>query len=182
MGSFLKAVRSNMLAQAVVSIVLGLLLAFWPGITTITIVYMLAFYFAVAGAASLIAYFRTGGARSGSAGVLVNGILLLVVALIVFLFPVAVAGFFSLILGILLLIGGIVNVVRAIELRRYATGTWAIALVVSLLVAIGGIVIIANPFSSTVAFVLVLGVLLIVKGIFDLLIERWLAKAEKSLR
>lgn len=182
MGSLIKAVRSNMLAQAVLSIALGLLLIFWPGITAITIVYLLALYFAVSGAASLFAYFRTGGARSGSAGVLVNGILLLILALIVFMFPAAVASFFSLVLGILLLIGGLVNVVRSIELRGYASGTWIPALVASILVVLGGVVIVMNPFGTTMAFMIVLGVLLIVKGVFDLLMERWLASAEKALR
>ena len=38
MGSFLHAVRSSMVAQAVLSIALGVLLVVWPGITVVTIV------------------------------------------------------------------------------------------------------------------------------------------------
>lgn len=182
MESFLNAVRSNMVAQAILSIALGALLAFLPGITVLTIVYLLALYFAVSGAVSLIAYFREKGPRSGSTGVLASGVLLLVLALIVFLFPEAVAGFFSLVLGILLVIGGIVNAVRAMELRRYRGGTWVVALVAGIAIAVGGIVIIVNPFESTVAFVLTLGVLLIVKGIVDLLISMWFSSATKDFR
>lgn len=182
MKSFLEALRSNMLAQAVTSIALGIFLAFWPGVTILTVVYLLALYLAVSGVASLVAYFRSSGARYRSAGVLANAILLLVLALLVFLFPEAVGGFFSLILGILLTIGGIVNAVRSVELRAYQGSTWVVTLILSAIIAIGGLVIIVNPFATTAMFVLVLGVLLIVKGVADLVIERRLARMMKEAR
>lgn len=182
MKSFLEVLRSNMLAQAVTSIALGIFLAFWPGVTILTVVYLLALYLAVSGVASLVAYFRSSGARYRSAGVLANAILLLVLALLVFLFPEAVGGFFSFILGILLTIGGIVNAVRSVELRAYQGSTWVVTLILSAIIAIGGLVIIVNPFATTAMFVLVLGVLLIVKGVADLVIERRLARMMKEAR
>lgn len=182
MKLFLEALRSNMLAQAVTSIALGIFLAFWPGVTILTVVYLLALYLAVSGVASLVAYFRSSGARYRSAGVLANAILLLVLALLVFLFPEAVGGFFSFILGILLTIGGIVNAVRSVELRAYQGSTWVVTLILSAIIAIGGLVIIVNPFATTAMFVLVLGVLLIVKGVADLVIERRLARMMKEAR
>lgn len=182
MKSFLEALRSNMLAQAVTSIALGIFLAFWPGVTILTVVYLLALYLAVSGVASLVAYFRSSGARYRSAGVLANAVVLLVLALLVFLFPEAVGGFFSFILGILLTIGGIVNAVRSVELRAYQGSTWIVTLILSAVIAIGGLVIIVNPFATTAMFVLVLGVLLIVKGIADLVIERRLARMMKDAR
>lgn len=182
MKSFLEALRSNMLAQAVSSIALGILLAFWPGVTVITVVYLLALYLAVSGAASLVAYFRSSGERYRSPAVLANAIVLLVLALFVFLFPQFVGGFFSLILGILLALGGLVNVVRSIELRAYRGSTWVVALVLSAAIALGGIVIVVNPFATTAVFVLVLGVLLIVKGVSDLVIERRLSRMMKDIR
>ena len=182
MKSFLEALRSNMLAQAVTSIALGIFLAFWPGVTILTVVYLLALYLAVSGIASLVAYFRSSGARYRSAGVLANAVVLLVLALLVFLFPEAVGGLFSFILGILLTIGGIVNAVRSVELRAYQGSTWIVTLILSAVIAIGGLVIIVNPFATTAMFVLVLGVLLIVKGIADLVIERRLARMMKDAR
>ena len=181
MKTFRDAVRSNMVAQAVLSIVLGLLLAFLPGVTAIAVVYMLAVYLAVSGAASLVAYLRSAGPRYRSPLVLANAVVLLVLALLVFMFPQVVAGFFSLILGVLLLIGGVVNAVRSLELRAYQGGVWVVAMLVSVAVAIGGIVIIANPFATTAMFVLVLGVLLVAKGVSDLVIERKLARLSKEL-
>ena len=42
MNSFLAMVRSNIVAQAVLSIALGMLLALMPQITTLTVIYLLA--------------------------------------------------------------------------------------------------------------------------------------------
>lgn len=181
MKSFLDTVRSNIIAQAVLSIVLGAFLALMPQTTTLTVVYLLALYLAVSGIASLVAYFRSKGERYKSTGVLVSAVFLLVVALLVFLFPQVVAGFFSFILGFLLAIGGVVNVVRAIELRGFGS-MWIPMLVVGVLVAIGGVVIIVNPFETTVTFVLVLGILLIVKGIADLVMEASFSRMTKEMR
>lgn len=181
MDSFLQAVRSNMVVQSVLCAALGAFLVFWPEATTLTVVYLLAAYLALSGAASLFAYFRSKGQRSGAASVLASGVLLLVVALVMVLFPQVIAGFLSLVLGIVLVVGGVVNVVRSIEMRAYSGSAWIVALVVSAALAIGGVVIVVNPFGTTVMFVLVLGVLLLAKGIADLALELWMSHMEKQL-
>lgn len=58
MQSFLNVVKSNIVAQAIISIVVGLLLMFWPGITIVTVLYLVGVVFAVMGISSLISYFR----------------------------------------------------------------------------------------------------------------------------
>lgn len=182
MKSFLAMVRSNAIVQAVLSIALGLLLALMPQTTTLTVVYLLALYLAISGIASLVSYFKNKGTRFGSTGILAGGIFLLVIALLIFLFPQMVAGFFSFILGLLLVIGGVVNVVRSVELRNFPGSMWVPVLAVSAAVAIGGVVIIVNPFETTVTFVLVLGILLIVKGAADLVLEASFSRMTKDMK
>ncbi len=181
MDSFLNIVRSNMVVQAILCAALGAFLTFWPETTTLTVVYLVAAYLAVSGAVSLFSYFRMRKGHSGAVGVLANGVFLLVVALVVCLFPQTVAGLFSLVLGVLLVVGGVVNVVRSLEMRAYAPRGWIAALVVSVLIALGGVVVVVNPFDTTVAFVLVLGILLMVKGLADLVLELWMSHMEKQL-
>lgn len=165
---FVQAISSSIIVQAVLSILFGLWLAVWPQATIVTIVYLFAAYLALTGIVSLISYARRRAEASGYQGALVTGVLLLVFALIVFVFPEAVAGIFSIILGIVLVVSGAVNAVRSFELKRFGGGSWIGLLVVSIAVAVGGVVIVVNPFDTTVAFVLVLGMLLIAKGVIDL--------------
>lgn len=179
MNSFLDIVKSNIIAQAVLSIIVGLLLMFWPGITIVTVLYLVGIIFAIMGISSLISYFKAlESARI--TGMLATGVFFCVLALIVFLFPQVIAGFFSVILGIILVICGAVNAVRAMELKSYGGNSWIASIILSVLIAIGGVVIIANPFQTTALLVFVLGLIIASNGIVDLIIEAQLRKALKS--
>lgn len=180
MKRFAELVSSSLIVQAVLSILLGLLLAIMPQTTVITVVYLLAAYLAVTGIVSLVTYARHRKDVGGSQSVLATGILLIIIALVVFIFPEAVAGVFSLILGILLALSGITNAVRSFELKKYGGSSWIGTLIISAAVAIGGVVIIVNPFDSTVTFVLVLGILLIAKGVIELVVQAMLSKQIKA--
>ncbi len=179
MNSFLDIVKSNIIAQAVLSIIVGLLLMFWPGITIVTVLYLVGIIFAIMGISSLISYFKA-PESARITGMLATGVFFCVLALIVFLFPQVIAGFFSVILGIILVICGAVNAVRAMELKSYGGNSWIASIILSVLIAIGGVVIIANPFQTTALMVFVLGLIIASNGIVDLIIEAQLRKALKS--
>ena len=91
MQSFLNIVKSNIVAQAIISIVVGLLLMFWPGITIVTVLYLVGIVFAVMGISSLVSYFRAPEAER-QVGVVATGVFFCLVALIVFLFPQVLFG------------------------------------------------------------------------------------------
>lgn len=171
MSSFMKTVQTNAIVQAVLFMVLGLVLMFVPDITLVTIVYLLAAIFAVSGLVSIFAYMREGSPSYKMSGALTTGIFLIVVALVMFAFPAAVAGFFSMLLGAVLILCGVANMVRSAGLREFGGNAWIAYTVLSLIVAIGGVVIIWNPFETTVVFVIVLGALLFVNGVSDLIVE-----------
>ncbi len=185
MNSFLNIVKSNIIVQAVLSIVVGLLLMFWPGITIVTVLYLVGAIFAIMGISSLISYFKA-PESARITGMLATGVFFCVVALIVFLFPQIIAGFFSVILGIILIICGAVNAVRSMELKNYGGSGMSVmemshrSIILSVLIAIGGVVIIANPFQTTALLVFVLGLIIASNGIVDLIIEAQLRKALKA--
>lgn len=182
MKSIFETISTNMVVQAVLFIVLGLVVLFWPGITTTIIVYLFGAIFAVSGIVSLVGYFRQGGPSYKSAAVLTNGVFSCALALIVFLFPQAVASFLSLILGVVLLLCGVISAVRSLELRSLGGAFWIVALVIGAMVAVGGVIIIANPFETTLMFIYVLGALMVLNGVGDLVIEgrEWSAHRKAS--
>ncbi len=171
MQSFMKTVQSNAIIQAVLFIVLGLVLLFVPDITLVTIVYCVGAIFAISGIVSLAAYLRESSPGYHTGGALTSAIFMLAIALIMFIFPTAVAGFFSILLGAVLILCGIANTVRSISMSGMGGSLWIVGTVISILVAIGGVVIIWNPFETTVMFVMVLGALLLVNGIANLVVE-----------
>lgn len=170
--SAIDTVRSNVAVQAALCVAFGLLLIIMPGTAALTVVRLLGIFFLLSGVASLFSYFHKGSSQTGSTSVLAIGIVYIVCALIVFIFTKPIASVLSFILGILLLIGGVVNIFRSLNLREFGGYTWIVMLVMSCIVAAGGVLITVNPFGATEAFVVVLGIFLVLKGISDFGLER----------
>lgn len=170
--SAVDTVRSNVAVQAALCVAFGLLLIIMPGTAALTVVRLLGIFFLLSGAVSLFSYFHKGGAQEGSTSVLATGIVYLACALIVFIFTKPIASVLSFILGILLLIGGAVNIFRSLSLKEYGGPSWVVMLVMSCIVTAGGVLITINPFGATQAFVVVLGIFLVLKGISDFGLER----------
>lgn len=179
MESFMKTVQTNIIVQASLFIVLGLVLLLMPDTALVTVVYLIAIVFAISAAVSLVAYFRQSSPSYHMQGALITGIFLAVIALIMFCFPFAVAGIVSILLGAVLILCGIANAVRSVTLRAVGGPIWIVGLVVGILVAFGGVLIIWNPFETTVVLVMVLGVLLVCNGASSLVIELSARKERK---
>ena len=173
MEKILDLVRSNNLVQAVLCIAFGLFLMIYPSITIQGIIMLFGVALALMGAAGLVSYFRQKSVRYRNTGTLMGAVFYLIIALIAFVFPKVIAGFFSVVLGVVLILFAIVNVVRALGLRAFG-GSIAV-LVAAVIVGVGGVLIVVNPWGASMTFVLVLGAAFIANGAVDLFIE-WYAR------
>lgn len=180
MKDAIKRISAHVIVQSVISILLGLFLLFWPQFTTIAIVYVLAGYLAVIGIIGVISYVRNKDKTSFVDGDLIGGVCELLLAVVMFIFPKVIAGAFSMLLGILVVLNGVLNMGRALEIKKYGMKAWIAVFVLNILITIAGVFIIINPFASTVTFVQVLGILLLVKGAVDLVTYLFFARAMKS--
>ncbi len=180
MERFLQWVKSNNMAQAVLCIAFGLFLMIYPSITVQGIIMLFAVAMALLGVAGLVSYFRQRSVRYRSSGALMGAVFYLVIAIIAFAFPKVIAGFFSVVLGVVLILCAIVNVVRAVGLRSFGS-IWIAVLAVSVLVGVGGVAIVVNPWGASMTFVLVLGAVFIVNGAVDLFIEWYVRDSEKRV-
>ena len=179
MEKFLNLVRSNNMVQAVLCIAFGLFLMIYPSITVQGIILLFGVALAVMGAAGLVSYFRQRSVRYRDSGTLMSAVFYVIIALIAFIFPKVIAGFFSVVLGVVLILLAIVNVVRAFGLRAFGSSIW-IAVLATVLVGIGGVLIVVNPWGASMTFVLVLGATFIVNGAVDLFIEWYTRDSEKK--
>lgn len=180
MGNFLNLVRSNNMVQAVLCIAFGLFLMIYPSITVQGIILLFGVALAVMGAAGLVSYFRQRSVRYRDSGTLMSAVFYVIIALIAFIFPKVIAGFFSVVLGVVLILLAIVNVVRAFGLRAFGSSIWIAVLATAVLVGIGGVLIVVNPWGASMTFVLVLGATFIVNGAVDLFIEWYTRDSEKK--
>ncbi|MFV0400709.1 MAG: HdeD family acid-resistance protein [Oscillospiraceae bacterium] len=180
MKDVIRRISTHVIIQSVVSILLGLFLLFWPRTTTIAMVYILAGYLAAIGIIGLTSYFRNKDKTSFVDSDLISGICEILLALVMFAFPTVIAGVFSVLLGILVVMNGVLNMVRALEIKKYGAGAWIFIFILNILITMGGVLIIINPFASAVTFVQILGILLLAKGIVDLVTYLFFVRSVKN--
>lgn len=184
METLFNIIRSDSLLQAILFVALGLFIAFWPGATIITIIYLFGALFLLSGIASMVNYFRVKEDVYRPTSVLAAGVFYLILALLAFLFPQVIASFFSVALGIILVLCGVVNAVRSAELRQYSNGgkSWIVGLIVGVVIALAGVVVLVNPFETTAMLVFFLGIFLFINGLADLVLELYTRKVRKETK
>lgn len=177
MDSVLNTLRSNLILQSVALIVAGLVLLAIPGVTMLTLVFVLAFMLIIIGVWAIISYVRTHSdtdiKSAPSRGTLVYGIALSILPIIMFIVPDLFATIISIVAGALLLGSGLVNITRSMKLKALGDNSWIISLIISLIIAAGGIMLIIDPFGSAALFARILGLCLVINGLADLLIVFW---------
>jgi uncharacterized membrane protein HdeD (DUF308 family) len=148
----------------IIAIILSILVFVHPGMTVVTIFYILGIILIIVGLEKIISgIFEGGKSRWGTVGL---GVLALIFGIIVMAFPVSTAVFAIIFVGFGLLFVGISHVVSGIGdkqnhgwARGFKVGAGALAIALSLLV-------LSSPaFGGTLVISFIIGVALLILGI-----------------
>ena len=140
MREFFHNMKLSFLLAAVLYIILGLILLIWPGVSATVFCYAFGGILLIYGVVTIVSFFLR-DSRQGSF-------------------------VFELFLGIV--VDGLVNLKRALELRRMLYLRWTVPLVLSAVSAVLGLVIVFQPFLAAEALVMLIGAVLIYEGLSDL--------------
>ena len=108
----------------------------------------------------------------------VNAVVDIVIGLLLFLFPTAVAGIIVTLIGIAILLLAVLQLV-VLSGTLSLVGMGGFSLVLCIIALVGGITLLFNPFSERVMSILA-GVFLVVYGISDLLSMFRVTKAKEA--
>ena len=144
---------------------------------TVTVVKIIAAFLFAAGVVSFVYGYLN--RRSGAMSLMtVNAVVDIVIGLLLFLFPTAVAGIIVTLIGIAILLFAVLQlVVRSGTLSLVGMGGFS--LVLCIIALVGGITLLFNPVSERVMSILA-GVFLVVYGISDLLSMFRVTKAKEA--
>lgn len=160
--------RKASIWTAILYILLGLLLAIFPGMSGTIFVWVLAAASAVFGLVHLGRYLRERNTAQASGGGLFLGVIALLFALFCALRPHAILSFLPLVLGILCLLDGIGKIPIAVAFVQDRSGSLVPALISTILPILLGILLIANPFGAARMVIMIFGIGLILDGISEL--------------
>lgn len=165
----IKGIKIELIIISIVLFALGLFLVVFPEISQLIICKAVGIALCVWGVLRLITYFSMVRKEIFASFGLVQGISLLAFGLFFVMKPEVIAMFFGTILAIVIIIDGILKLQYGIEFYRMEADKWWIEAVVAALMVVMGVIALFNPFDSSVALMIFIGIVLMVEGVSDLI-------------
>ncbi len=176
----LKSIKLNVTLSAVLTVLLGLVMIFYPEQTNLFVARFIAAIIVVVGALQLIHALFGEGNRSRTSGMVVAAIIL-VLGLYLFFRPALIVNIIPIIIGILLVVHGVQDFSMAFETRGYEGDRWWIGLVLGLISIVAGLFCIANAFKVVAFGVMLTGIMLVYDGVTDMLVVHKVNAAHRTV-
>lgn len=165
----IKGIKIELIIISVVLFALGLFLVVFPEISQLVICKAVGIALCVWGVLRLITYFSMAKEEVFGSFGLVQGISLLAFGIFFVMKPEVIAMFFGTVLAIVIVIDGILKLQYGMEFYRMEAKNWWIEVVAAALMVVMGIIALLNPFGSSVALMIFIGVVLMIEGASDLI-------------
>ena len=182
----LKNLTISFVVLAILYVLLGLVLLLWPVTVMDVLCYLTGGILLLYGIFAIVGFCRTEERRAGSFLALLLGIVAAAVGVVLLFQPTLFQNILTMILGIYILIDGLLNLKRALELRRMEHGGWTIHLVLSLITVVLGLVVVFWPMLAGATLVQLIGAALVYSGAADLWtlfqLSRWTKEYRKTHR
>lgn len=180
MINYIKNLKANYTASAVICMVIGLVLIIWPGTSTQVVCMVLGGVLLLYGIVQIILYLFARERTLYLQGMLVLGIIFGVVGAWILLRPDVIIRAVPVIMGFIIIMHGIHNITQAVELKKMSYDRWWLALLFGILTVILGGVLVRNPFTVVNTVVRVIGAFLVYDGLSDMWIISRVFKTKKS--
>ncbi len=166
--SIFKELKKIYFIGAILSIVLGIVLLFFPQTTLLTICYAFAFILAIVGVGYIFTYIKSDTLKTYQRNDFVVGLTYLVLAIFVSLKTELIISLLPVLLGLAIIISSIVKLQHAFDLMRVKFSNWWSILLIAISSAAIGLYLVIHPFSAAATMVRVIGIAAIWNGIADI--------------
>ena len=150
--------------RGVAAMLFGIATMVWPGISLLAMVTLWGAYALVDGVFGVVLAARVGRAGEPWGGLLFDGLVSIGAAAVAFLWPQITALALLTLIALWAVVGGVAQIVAAVELRRVITGEWLLALSGVFSIAFGVLMVIF-PGAGALAIVSMIGIYSIVSGV-----------------
>lgn len=160
----MKGLKYNYIADAIVTVIIGLVLLLWPGVTLTILIRAIGLLLLVIGAVVSINFFTAGGNPVLRTGSLAGGIVVAVIGIWILINPTFFEALIPVIAGAVIVVGGLINLLQALSLWKNAYERWWIALVLSLITMLLGALLFTHPLQAAEIVVRIIGAFLVFDG------------------
>ena len=179
MKTILHEQRMSSIAAALVTILLGVVLIWWPDRSVNFLCMLLGASIFITGIIYILGWLAR--RREGvPAFFVLPGVILCALGIWLMTSPASVIKLIQYIFGAILIFHGVVDLQGSVALMRQKWGRWWVDLLLALLTVALGALILLNPFGTFAALVVLIGAALIFDGVSDLCIIWRLSRAFKA--
>lgn len=179
MKTILHEQRMSSIAAALVTILLGVVLIWWPDRSVNFLCMLLGVSIFITGIIYILGWLAR--RREGvPAFFVLPGVILCALGIWLMTSPASVIKLIQYIFGAILIFHGVVDLQGSVALMRQKWGRWWVDLLLALLTVALGALILLNPFGTFAALVVLIGAALIFDGVSDLCIIWRLSRAFKA--
>lgn len=168
MFDLFRRLKMQVLLTAVLTLILGIILLFMPGMAIGTLLGILGWVLVITGVVSLLSVLLTHGAMTGQ-GDLVLGLLELASGIVVLMRPDFLVSLLGILLGLLLVMHGARDIQSAREAKALGFD-WKLSLGVGVVTVAMGAIVIFSPVSTARVLLQMTGAFLIVDAVGDLIL------------
>jgi uncharacterized membrane protein HdeD (DUF308 family) len=176
--SLLQHLWKTTLLSGVLAVILGILVLAWPAITIFVAAIFFGAYLLVAGISQVVFAFSLHVSAGGRVLLFISGAAALILAVLCFRSLQESILLLAIWIGVGFIFRGVATAVSAVSDPTLPGRAWEIFLGVITLIA--GIVMLASPFQSLAALTLVVGIWLIVIGVFEVVSAFGIRSASKA--
>lgn len=182
MEKLFRGLKTNVVVSALLCVLLGLVLLFWPGLSMRIVCGAIGAVLILGGLARIIEYFIVRDGSMYSQITLLFGIVFAVVGVWIIMKPEKVLAIIPIIVGIIIVLHGLHDLKQALSLFQDKYDKWWVALLLGILTVGFGVLLVWRPFAAVDTVVMLIGIFLIYDGISSIWIVSRVAKAAKILR
>lgn len=165
---FFNKLRTNLIANAVLTILIGIFFIINPGGTGRLIAIAAGILILISGIVDIVRFLTAGTRDASSGGSLIIGIVKLVLGIIILTHTGAMLTLLIYLFAIYVLIGGIISLQGAIRLRQEQIAGWGAHMVLAVIIVAAAVFMLLFPFAVVNTAIMVSGIILVADGVIEL--------------
>ncbi len=165
---FLNKLRTNLVVNAVLTIVIGIFFIINPGGTGRLIALAAGILILAAGIVAIVRFLVSGSRDLTSSGILIAGIVMLILGIIILTHTGAMLTLLIYLFAIYVLIGGIFSMRGALQLKEAHSAGWIAHVVLAVAIMAAAVFMLLFPFAVVNTAIVVSGVILVADGFIEL--------------
>ena len=154
--------------RSVFALVLGIIMLVWPNTALNYLIITIGILFLIPGGISIIGYFVQNRKEESAFPFPLEGLGSFLFGLFLVIIPGFFADFLTILLGIVLILGGVQQLGSLVKARRWTTVPF-VFYIVPVLILLAGIMVIFNPEGTRATALMIIGVTALFYGLFELI-------------